>query len=59
MSLGVRAFNGADGVGYGFIPYTDSQLNTDMDNALANYGKLASSIFRSTRRAVGTDPHGQ
>jgi arylsulfatase len=49
--------NGADGMGYGFIPYVDSTLNADIDNTLANYGKPGSFIFRSTRWAeVGTAP---
>src|SRR3546814_6008756 len=29
--------NGADGMGYGFIPFIDSNLNLDIDNSLANY----------------------
>jgi arylsulfatase len=49
--------NGADGMGYGFIPYVDSKDNTDMNNTLANYGQPGSFIFRSTRWAeVGTAP---
>ncbi|MGH8541853.1 MAG: arylsulfatase [Stenotrophobium sp.] len=52
--------NGADGMGFGFIPYTDlgdpasvAQIN----NSLANYGRPSSFIFRSTRWAeVGTAP---
>ncbi|MDB5985019.1 MAG: arylsulfatase [Nevskia sp.] len=49
--------NGADGMGYGFIPYVDGTGNTDIDNAYANYGKPGSFIFRSTRWAeVGTAP---
>ncbi|HWY24214.1 MAG TPA: arylsulfatase [Nevskia sp.] len=43
--------NGADGMGYGFIPYVDSAGNTDIDNSLANYGRPGSFIFRSTRWA--------
>ena len=43
--------NGADGMGYGFIPYVDSTGNTDIDNSLANYGRPGSFIFRSTRWA--------
>src|SRR3546814_5180670 len=41
--------NGADGMGYGFIPFIDSNLNLDIDNSLANYGRQGSFIFRSTR----------
>lgn len=49
--------NGADGMGYGFIPYIDSNLNLDNDNSLANYGRPGSFIFRSTRWAeVGSAP---
>jgi arylsulfatase len=49
--------NGADGMGYGFIPYVDSNDNTDMNNSLSNYGQPGSFIFRSTRWAeVGTAP---
>jgi arylsulfatase len=49
--------NGADGMGYGFIPYVDSSGNTDIDNSLANYGRPGSFIFRSTRWAeAGTVP---
>ncbi|HWU69025.1 MAG TPA: arylsulfatase [Stenotrophobium sp.] len=49
--------NGADGMGYGFIPYVDSNLNTDNDNSLGNYGRPGSFIFRSTRWAeVGSAP---
>src|SRR3546814_8974462 len=49
--------NGADGMGYGFIPFIDSNLNLDIDNSLANYGRQGSFIFRSTRWAeVGTAP---
>lgn len=49
--------NGADGMGYGFIPYIDSDLNTDINDSLANYGRPGSFIFRSTRWAeVGTAP---
>lgn len=49
--------NGADGMGYGFIPYIDSRGNTDMNNALSNYGQPGSFLFRSTRWAeVGTAP---
>ena len=49
--------NGADGMGYGFIPYVDSTGNLDIDNSLANYGKPGSFIFRSTRWAeAGTAP---
>lgn len=49
--------NGADGMGYGFIPFVDSNGNTDIDNSLANYGRQGSFIFRSTRWAeVGTAP---
>jgi arylsulfatase len=43
--------NGADGMGYGFIPYVDSTGNTDIDNSLANYGRPGSFVFRSTRWA--------
>src|SRR3546814_6360513 len=43
--------NGADGMGYGFIPFIDSNLNLDIDNSLANYGRQGSFIFRSTRWA--------
>ncbi|HZR38107.1 MAG TPA: arylsulfatase [Nevskia sp.] len=43
--------NGADGMGYGFIPYVDTAGNTDIDNSLANYGRPGSFIFRSTRWA--------
>jgi len=39
--------NGADGMGYGFIPYIDSGI----DNSLENYGKRTSFLFRSTRWA--------
>ncbi|TXH05936.1 MAG: arylsulfatase [Nevskiaceae bacterium] len=52
--------NGADGMGFGFIPYTDlgnpaSVLS--IDNSLANYGRPSSFIFRSTRWAeAGTAP---
>jgi len=49
--------NGADGMGYGFIPYVDSTGNLDIDNTLANYGKPGSFLFRSTRWAeAGTVP---
>jgi arylsulfatase A-like enzyme len=49
--------NGADGMGYGFIPYVDGTANLDIDNSLANYGKPGSFIFRSTRWAeAGTAP---
>jgi arylsulfatase A-like enzyme len=49
--------NGADGMGYGFIPYIDSKGNVDMNNALSNYGQPGSFLFRSTRWAeVGTAP---
>jgi arylsulfatase len=49
--------NGADGMGYGFIPFIDSNLNLDIDNSLANYGRQGSFIFRSTRWAeAGTAP---
>ncbi len=49
--------NGADGMGYGFIPYVDSTANLDIDNTLANYGKPGSFLFRSTRWAeAGTAP---
>lgn len=49
--------NGADGMGYGFIPYVDSTGNLDIDNSLANYGRPGSFIFRSTRWAeAGTAP---
>ncbi|MGH8506129.1 MAG: arylsulfatase [Stenotrophobium sp.] len=49
--------NGADGMGYGFIPFVDSNGNTDINNALSNYGRPGSFIFRSTRWAeVGTAP---
>jgi arylsulfatase A-like enzyme len=49
--------NGADGMGYGFIPYVDSSGNLDIDNSLENYGKPGSFIFRSTRWAeAGTAP---
>lgn len=49
--------NGADGMGYGFIPYVDGTGNTDIDNSLANYGRPGSFIFRSTRWAeAGTAP---
>ena len=49
--------NGADGMGYGFIPYIDGTGNTDIDNSLANYGRPGSFIFRSTRWAeAGTAP---
>lgn len=43
--------NGADGMGYGFIPYIDSKGNKDMNNALDNYGRPGSFLFRSTRWA--------
>src|SRR3546814_2025930 len=36
--------NGADGMGYGFIPFIDSNLNLDIDNSLANYGRQGSFI---------------
>ncbi|MDR3414994.1 MAG: arylsulfatase [Nevskia sp.] len=49
--------NGADGMGYGFIPYVDSTGNRDIDNSFANYGRPGSFLFRSTRWAeVGTAP---
>ena len=52
--------NGADGMGYGFIPYTDTQdpqSVLQIDNSLPNYGKPSSFLFRSTRWAeVGTAP---
>ena len=52
--------NGADGMGFGFIPYTDLSNPASVlsvDNSLANYGKRSSFIFRSTRWAeVGTAP---
>jgi arylsulfatase len=49
--------NGADGMGYGFIPYVDGAGNTDINNAYANYGLPGSFLFRSTRWAeVGTAP---
>lgn len=49
--------NGADGMGYGFIPYVDSTANLDIDNSLANYGRPGSFLFRSTRWAeAGTAP---
>jgi len=49
--------NGADGMGYGFIPYVDSTGNLDIDNSYANYGQPGSFLFRSTRWAeVGTVP---
>lgn len=50
--------NGADGYGYGFVPYIDDdEINTDMNNSLANYGKPGSFLFRSTRWAeVGSAP---
>ncbi|PTU30255.1 arylsulfatase [Stenotrophobium rhamnosiphilum] len=52
--------NGADGMGYGFIPYTDLSNPASVlsiDNSLANYGKRSSFLFRSTRWAeVGTAP---
>lgn len=49
--------NGADGMGYGFIPFIDSNLNLDVHNALSNYGRPGSFIFRSTRWAeVGSAP---
>ncbi|HVT35502.1 MAG TPA: sulfatase-like hydrolase/transferase, partial [Nevskiaceae bacterium] len=52
--------NGADGMGYGFIPYTDTEDPTSVagiDNSLANYGRPSSFVFRSTRWAeVGTAP---
>ncbi|MGH8443638.1 MAG: arylsulfatase [Solimonas sp.] len=43
--------NGADGMGYGFIPYIDGTLNLDIDNRYDNYGKRKSFLFRSTRWA--------
>jgi arylsulfatase A-like enzyme len=49
--------NGADGMGYGFIPYVDSKGDTDIDDSFANYGKPGSFLFRSTRWAeAGTAP---
>ena len=52
--------NGSDGMGYGFIPYTDLSNPTSVlsiDNSLANYGKPSSFLFRSTRWAeAGTAP---
>lgn len=49
--------NGADGMGYGFIPYLDGTLNLDIDNSYENYGRRGSFLFRSTRWAeVGTVP---
>lgn len=49
--------NGADGMGYGFIPYVDGTGNLDIDNTLANYGRPGSFLFRSTRWAeAGTAP---
>jgi arylsulfatase A-like enzyme len=52
--------NGADGMGYGFIPYTDTENPNSVlqiDNSLANYGRPSSFIFRSTRWAeAGTAP---
>src|SRR3546814_20348130 len=43
--------NGADGMGYGLIPFIDSNLNLDIDNSLANYGRKGSFIFSSTHWA--------
>jgi arylsulfatase A-like enzyme len=52
--------NGADGMGYGFIPYTDIDDPTsvlNIDNSFENYGRPSSFLFRSTRWAeVGTAP---
>ena len=52
--------NGADGMGYGFIPYVDTSNPStvaQIDNSLANYGRRSSFIFRSTRWAeAGTAP---
>jgi len=52
--------NGSDGMGYGFIPYTDLSNPASVlsiDNSLANYGKPSSFLFRSTRWAeAGTAP---
>ncbi len=52
--------NGSDGMGYGFIPYTDVDDPTsvlNIDNAFENYGRRSSFLFRSTRWAeVGTAP---
>jgi arylsulfatase len=52
--------NGADGMGFGFIPYTDLSNPASVlsiDNSLANYGRRSSFIFRSTRWAeVGNAP---
>ncbi|MES2489690.1 MAG: arylsulfatase [Pseudomonadota bacterium] len=51
------ADNGADGIGYGFVPYIDKKLNFDIDNSLENYGKASSFLFRSSRWAeVGSTP---
>lgn len=45
--------NGADGMGFGFVPYPGAQAN----NELANFGEPGSFIFRSSRwAAVGTAP---
>lgn len=52
--------NGSDGMGFGFIPYTDLSNPASVlsiDNSLANYGRPSSFIFRSTRWAeAGTAP---
>ena len=46
--------NGADGMGYGFIPYVDTVDPTSgltIDNSFDNYGRRSSFLFRSTRWA--------
>ncbi|HZP12403.1 MAG TPA: arylsulfatase [Nevskiaceae bacterium] len=52
--------NGPDGMGYGFIPYTDTQDPQSVftiDNSMQNYGRPSSFLFRSTRWAeVGATP---
>ena len=52
--------NGADGMGYGFIPYVDTvdpSSGLTIDNSFGNYGQRSSFLFRSTRWAeVGNVP---
>lgn len=49
--------NGPDGMGFGFLPFFDGRLKTDINNSYSNYGRRGSFLFRSTRWAeVGSAP---